>query len=289
MYLSVILIWNRISETESRQRNLLLLLRAAGLIVLISLIILYRGRGEPAIIEIRPSWWGILGLIGWAYLVASSAYLSFRLSKTAVLGMCVLLYLVYLADKAGAFSTLNAVIPWLNIGSMLGSQAAITLSGVLLGMILLPGSPVQKGATTIRWAMVYGTGLLLAGFLTHTLSDIHDGFIINKILATPPWGLISSACTVYIWIVIYYLVDWKGISRWTVIIKPAGENALFAYILAPVFYSLFKLFADITGAVNVHDWLGTTFGLGFWRALLFAFFITWLAGGLRKMGIILKL
>jgi hypothetical protein len=36
-------------------------------------------------------------------------------------------------------------------------------------------------------------------------------------------------------------------------------------------------------------WLVGGFAIGFWRSMLFAFTMTWLAGGLRRMGLWLKL
>ena len=72
------------------------------------------------------------------------------------------------------------------------------------------------------------------------------------------------------------------------IVEPAGQNSLFAYILAPILYSAFVLLEPLFG-VNVHSALGQSFAVGFWRALIFAFAMTWLAGALRYVGIRLKL
>jgi hypothetical protein len=153
----------------------------------------------------------------------------------------------------------------------------------------MPDSDVKLSTERIRWAFLYGLGLFIAGYLIHTLNDIHQMFIINKILATPAWCLISSAFTVWIWVIIYYLIDVRGWIKWTIIIKPAGANALFAYILAPVLYYIFALLAYLFNGFNFYHWLGHNFAIGFWRALIFAFLVTWLAGGLRRLGLVLKL
>ena len=46
-------------------------------------------------------WYGILGLIGWAYLVTSIVFLVFRGHRTAILGCMVLLMCLFAADRKG--------------------------------------------------------------------------------------------------------------------------------------------------------------------------------------------
>jgi predicted acyltransferase len=114
-------------------------------------------------------------------------------------------------------------------------------------------------------------------------------FIINKIFATPPWCLWCSAITTWLWVAIYWLMDVRGWQRWAVWLEPAGQNPLFAYVLAPVLYALFALSAMLLGKGNFYEALGGSFAIGFWRSIIFAFAVTWLAGGLRRAGVQLKL
>ena len=69
----------------------------------------------------------------------------------------------------------------------------------------------------------------------------------------------------------------------------AGQNPLFAYVLAPLLYALFALSAMVLGRGNFYEALGGSFAIGFWRSIIFAFAVTWLAGGLRRAGVQLKL
>ncbi len=78
-------------------------------------------------------------------------------------------------------------------------------------------------------------------------------------------------------------------KRWAVAVEPAGQNSLFAFILAPILYSAFVLLAVALGGFDFFAWLGESFAIGFWRSLVFAFAMTWLAGGLRYVGVRLKL
>src|SRR5687768_10951969 len=63
--ISFILIWNL--YPKSANRYFVLAAKAAGIITLLVLAILYRG-GDDGLNRFAPQWWGILGLIGWAYL-----------------------------------------------------------------------------------------------------------------------------------------------------------------------------------------------------------------------------
>ena len=288
MYAGVILVWNRPPSDRAPGRKVQLALRWAGGLLLIVLAILFRGPGEPSLIELTPQWWGILGLIGWSYLVACMAYIALRRSHVGMLGVMGLLYCLYFADKAGLFEGLAWLTQWVNIGGTLGSHPAITVSGVVLGMILTKSSPIETDGARIKWGLLYGAGLALAGHLLHAMADIDHAFIINKISATPPWCLWTSAITAWIWVALYWVIDVRRWNRWTIVVEPAGQNSLFAYILAPILYAAFALIDSMTGA-NPYAMLGQSFAVGFWRALIFAFAMTWLAGALRHVGIRLNL
>jgi len=56
--------------------------------------------------SLRTEWWGILGLIGWAYLVGAVVYLIFRSQRTALLGCMVLLFCLFAADRKHVFDNL---------------------------------------------------------------------------------------------------------------------------------------------------------------------------------------
>lgn len=289
MYLSVILVWNTPPREPGRKRTLYLSLRGVGIAGLAALAIAYRGPAEQsALLEMRPQWWGILGLIGWAYLVSCIAYTFLRHNVAGMLGVAALLYCMFAADRAGFFSGVW-LDQWVDFGSMLGSQAALTASGVVLGMMLTPDSPLKTHGARMRWALLYGVGMAIAARFLYALHDIHPMFILNKNAATVPWCLYSAAITVWVWVGIYGLMDVLGWKRWAVIVRPAGENPLFAYVLQPMIYAGFGLLAMLWSVLDFHSRLGTEFVLGFWRSVMFALIVTWLAGFLKYAGIRLKL
>ncbi len=286
MYVGVFLVWGAAPKAWPPRR--VTALRAAGMALLVALAFLYRGDGAPGLMELRTKWWGILGLIGWAYLVASAVYIGFRKDLAAVIGTIPLLYCVYVAHAAGFFSGWW-VSRFVEIGPMLGSHAAVVVSGVALGMALGSGSRVQGHFGRLRWAILYAVALAASAHLLHAAHDVHRMFIANKILATPPWCLWSSAITVAVWIALYGLIDVKQQGRWAAFLEPAGQNPLTAYVLAPIFDSLFTLSAEAAHVPNLYAELGTRFSTGLVRSALFALFVVWLTGRLRRSGVQLSL
>jgi len=257
--------------------------RIAGLALLVGLAFAFRGPGEPRLIELQSSWWGILGLIGWAYLVTSIIYLASRGNRLVLAGAIPLLYCVYFADRAGFFASLPAVDRWVDIGSMLGSHAAITCSGALLGLSLLP--PARSHRSRMLSALLLGGAFAAAGLLLHSLHSLHPMFIYNKNAATPPWCLLSSAWTAWLWAVIYWLVEAKDLRQGTGWVRCAGQNALFAFILGPIAYTLVSL----PGVVRPFAWLGARFSTGLLRSVAFAVAATWLTGFLQRRRLALRL
>jgi heparan-alpha-glucosaminide N-acetyltransferase len=289
MYAGIIFVWNTPPKVQESKQNIILKLRFAGVLLLLVLALLYQGDGMSGIFQMRPHWWGILGLIGWAYFVSCLIYIPLRRQIAGLVGAMAILYCIYLADEGGFLVSLAWIEPFIKVSYMLGSHSAIVLSGAILGMILTPESTVKGHKERMRWALIYGLGLASAGLLLHSLHDIHEMFIINKILGTPPWCLLSSAIFAWIWALLYWLIDVRGWKQWAVPLKSAGANALLAFILAPVFYTLFALLDTVFGGMNFYADLGNNFATGLLRAIAFAMVLTWLTGFLRRAGVWLRL
>jgi hypothetical protein len=271
MYGGVCLVW---TAPPSAGRRGVWIRRAAGAILLMALALVYRG--EPGSIGFRPQWWGILGLIGWAYLVTGFLFIFLRRNALGFAAAVALLYCVYAADAAGFFGFLGVFNQWISVGSMLGSHAAITVSGALLGLMLLPSTRTQ--VSRIRSALLLAGVLAAAAVLLHSLNGIHRIFIYNKNAATPPWCLLSSAWTALAFACLYWLLDARGFSGGKIrsfaparLLASAGQNALFAFILGPIAYTLFSFLPGLFGGADPYwGWLGGSFAVGFIRSLGFA-------------------
>jgi len=228
----------------------------------------------------RTSWWGILGLIGWAYLVAAILYLALRNHREWMIAAVALLTAMYLADKQGAFRGI-----WLDryvdFGAHLGSHAAIAMSGALLGAtLLIPAAATPRVARLqpIRYALILGATLALGAWLLYPLHGI------NKNAATPSWCLICAAITAWLWAILSIVIDRLGVVRPFAFVIRGGQNVLLAYLLMP----LFLHFVWMTG-LSFYGKLGSPPLLGVTRALLAAAIVLWLAGFLKDRGVRLRL
>ena len=242
MYLGVILTF--CSFPHGKAKGVLLIVRIVGFLGLVGLALAFRGQEGRRLVTFWPfsihtGWFGILGLIGGAYLVAAVVFLLFRANRTALLGCAVLLMCLYPAARSGVFGEC-----WfakhISIGTMLGSQAAIAVFGMLLATVLI--SPDTAGV----WLRTRFTLLLIAGLAVGALL-LNKPWGVNKIKATPSWCLWSSAITAGLWLLFYFLCDVLPL-RW--VTKPfsvAGQNVLLAYLL-------YNLLNPTLGLVGAGEW-----------------------------------
>jgi heparan-alpha-glucosaminide N-acetyltransferase len=94
---------------------------------------------------------------------------------------------------------------------------------------------------------------------------------------------------VWVWALIYWLMDVRRWSRWATPLEAAGQNALFAYVLAPLIVFLLELIFAVLASPNYYGELGSTFVVGLVRSAVFAVGVTWLAGRLARTGVQLRL
>ena len=201
---------------------------------MLALAFMFRGAKGQHIISLSPlaihtSWYGILGLIGWAYLAGAVVYLAFRANAVALLGCMVLLLALYPADRTGAFDGFW-LSRYLGIGEMLGAHPAITVGGLLLASILPPW-----GKPNLSARLRFGTWFILgcaAGALL--LNGLYG---INKNEATPSWCLWACAVTASVWLVFHVLCDLGPIHPAAKVLALAGRNVLLAYLLSEMWPS----------------------------------------------------
>lgn len=286
MTAGVLLVWGAPESGWGRLRRPWL--RAAGLALLLFAVLAYRAPGASGWIQVRPHWWGILGLIGWAYLGAASLYLVARDRPAILTGLVALFCCVGLADEAGGIGW--PAVPGPIVGPVVGTHGAIVLAGALLGVLLKRHRDEGgSGWRLASGALACAAGLGAAGLLLHTLHDVHLAFRISKIHATVPWGLVSAALTCAAWVAVFVLVDLVGWRRWPRAITLAGENPLLAYLMAPFLLSLFALSAPLAGGANPYEALGEPTVVGLVRSALFAWLVVRLSGWLRGKGVRVQL
>jgi heparan-alpha-glucosaminide N-acetyltransferase len=229
MYIGIFLIWNQYSENE---KNFFTVsgLKLTGIALLVFLIYKFRSGEFENNGSLITSWWGILGLIGWGYLVSALVYFAVRnnILSTAIaflffLGLNIL-------SKLDMLTFLNPVKPILGV-IIEGNVPLIVLAGLLTTLILRKYSKVSS-AKTIVIIVTIGAISIIAGFF------LRKWFIISKIQATPSWGLICNGISMILFAALYWIMDIKKKSGWASFIKPAGENSLTTYLAPDILYYL---------------------------------------------------
>ncbi len=285
MTLGVLLVWGVPDEGWGRFRRPWL--RAAGVVLLVFVALAYRAPEATGLVQLRPYWWGILGLIGWAYLGAAALYLVVGDRPAALTGLVALYGCVALADAAGGFGW--PAVPGPIVGPIVGTHGMTVLAGALLGVLLR--RHLSGGGSHWRFAaqaLGYAAALAVAGLLLHTLNAVDPAFQVSKIRATVPWGLLSAALTCAAWVTVFVVADALGQRRWPRSFAIAGENPLVAYLMAPFLLSLFALAAPLLGG-NPYAALGATTGIGLVRSAVFAWAVVRLSGWMRSKGVRIQL
>jgi heparan-alpha-glucosaminide N-acetyltransferase len=288
-YSGVILFWVRWPARGPQEARLQRVLQVAGVMVMAAAALLYRAEAGSGLFQMRPHWWGILGLIGWAYLVATLTYLLVRGNPGLLLAASAALFAFYIALEAGWVEWLHRTPPFGSAGPTLGSHGALVLLGAFMGRMFLPEAPRRTLAARALWRALVAAGFAVAGWLLYLPHERVPCLIINKILGTPPWCLLSAAITAACLVIVSLLVDRGPSPAWARLPELAGKNALLAYILAPIVYALFGGFAELTGTDNLLPVLATPFALGLARSIAMALLVTGVAAWLARRRITLKI
>lgn len=228
MYISVFLVWN--DYPSGKYKLLFPALRAAGIATLIFLAIIFRSGSTEEPGWMITGWWGILGLIGWGYLVSSLIWLALRDSVAGTSVAVIFFLAVNILDQKGVLGFLDPLRPVLGI-IFQGNVPLIVLTGMLAG-VLLRKLKESGNDRIILLFITLGFVSLAAGFI------FRKWFIISKILATPSWGMICSGISFLVFAAIFWLADVKGLTRWAGFVRPAGKHSLTTYLAPDILYHL---------------------------------------------------
>ncbi|HMC15306.1 MAG TPA: DUF5009 domain-containing protein [Albitalea sp.] len=269
-YLAVFLAWGvlRFARHDATRW-----MRLAGAALLIALAFVYRG-GDDGKHGMTPQWWGILGLIGWAYLASSELYLLSRGKWVALL--------VFLAACVGYYAiarqaALPPSIKWLFSQDAHAAHSSIVLSGVVCTLIFFDAQHSDSDRRRYAEAVVFAGALVLAACL------LRPFFGISKIYATPSWCLYCAAICVALFAALYELIDVRGHKRWTRWVEPAASSPLVTYLIPFVVVALFALTGVSVPAVLRDGWVGLVY------AGVYAAFVVWLVSLLNRRGVRLQI
>lgn len=230
-YLFLFMLWNNYPR-ESRYALVFKILRAIGFVGIITLLAIFRA-GTPEDPQwLVASWWGILGLIGWGYVVAALTSLATRGSLIGA----VVVWAVFLALNCISSAGINDWATSLRtiLGTVLqGNTPMIVLTGLVTGTYLMRTSHDNRRK---MWTMIVaGVVLIVAGFV------LRNWYIISKILATPSWGLICNGISLLVLALVFYRTDICGRTRFSSLLSTTGRNSMTTYLAPSVLYSFIGL------------------------------------------------
>jgi heparan-alpha-glucosaminide N-acetyltransferase len=276
MYVAVFLVWNNYHDNDKKFFTVMGF-KLAGIGILILLVFKFRSGMPENEGSLITGWWGILGLIGWGYLVSAFTYLLCRESilKTAAITLFFLILNILSGLKLLEF--LNPVKPILGI-IIEGNVPFIVLTGVTAG-IILRNSATSGHKTVIQNLMVTGILYLFAGFI------LRRWFILSKIQATPSWGLVCSGISFTVFTLIYIITDIFKKTSWASFFRPAGENSLTTYLAPDILYYLIWM----TGIPVLVYKQSTSPLIVVGGSVFWAILMVWLTALLKRLGVSLKL
>ncbi len=230
MYLAVFLFWNDYRNKETRFFTVTGL-KILALAIFVFLIFKFRSGRPENNGSLITGWWGILGLIGWGYLVSAFTYMLCRdsIPRTVVASLFFLFLNILSGLKMLDF--LNPVKPFLGV-IIEGNVPFIVLTGLTGGLVLQRFSRNDYKKVILIF-IASGIFCLAAAFL------LRNWFIFSKIKATPSWGMLCNGISFLAFTLIYWISDVKKKQSWALFVKPAGENSLTTYLAPDILYYIF--------------------------------------------------
>ena len=219
-YAMPIPIWNK--YPKDFPIRLKYLFQYGGMLVLVMLYFLYV-QEETGEIGMTPKWWGILGLIGWAYLITVVYY---WIVCGRLWAMIVFLIVCVAVNSVNLIEGL-ALPEWFRFIAGHLTHASLVTAGIIISLLFFD----KKIAPKVNWPVI---GFIVLFFITGYL--LRPYFGISKIKGTPSWTMFSAAICTVLFYFLYGLMEIKKKTKWSNFFMPAAANPLLIYILPGVIY-----------------------------------------------------
>lgn len=249
-------------------------IQITGFVIFIVLAIIYKG-GESGELWMTPQWWGILGLIGWAYLFNALVYLAARGNILVMIISWLVLNVLTVIDHSGMAFQYGGFLRYFST-IISGTVPAFTAAGIVATLLFTKLSEKNKNQAYIVLT-VLGMVCIVYGLATRPYWGI------SKIMGTPSWLGICSGIGFILFVIVYLMVDVKKWTGWTKIISPAGTATFTCYMLPYFIYS----FREFLG-IRLPDGLNAGI-VGLIGSFAYALLVVALTGWLEKRRFKLKL
>ena len=244
--LAFFLVWNNYGKDFKWRRWL----QAAGTAILVFLALTVRtAKGG----FFNCQWWGILGLIGWAYCFNAVTYLLVRRRPMRVavvwLSLCLVnLLVIKMHDGTQILagrSLLTDMAGVLKIGN--GAFTLMATGGMLFS--LLEDRVTSCGKSRALYAVS------AAALLAFAATVLRTWWPVSKLLSTLPWCLYVTAISIALYVLLRSLES-RGRTGWFRPLKASGTATLTVYMMPYILYAL----RGILG-ISTPEWVSGPVGL----------------------------
>lgn len=274
MVAAFFLVWNAYGQGALKMKKWLQVL---GTAILAFLAFTYR---NPEGGYFSAKWWGILGLIGWAYCFTAVTYLLLRKKPGRIavvwLVLCVVnMLLTRTRDGVSLIlgpSLVSDIANALKIGS--APNVIMAVGGMLLSLS-------ESRFSSYKPSFRIGGAIALSAILALLAAVAHHWWIISKLVGTLPWCLYVCSISVALYTLLRVLESY-GKTAWFRPFKVSGTATLSVYMMPYVFYSILSLCG-----IHTFHCLGGLLGL--LKCVLFSLLCVGATSLLVRAGVKLKI
>lgn len=271
MATAIVLIWNIYPNHKAFKKIPQWIFQVLGVLIFIFLSIIYEGGTVDNPGWLKPHWWGILGIIGWAYLLCATIYLFIG---NRILGIALILVLFHLLNVMEFTPIFGVQLPFRLMVS--ASNHVSVASGIVATLLYIEYGKRNQAGRFLGFLFLLAIIFIAYGFITR------PEWGISKIRATPSWTSICAGISLIVFGLLFVLSDLFKKTSWASIIAPAGRSTLTCYLVPYFYYAIMVMIG-----VYLPDVLKTGY-IGIVKSLLFAYLIIYITGLLEKVNIRLK-
>ena len=276
LFIAVFLVWNRYPEKENNFFTVTGF-RFLGLAILVFLVFKFKSGSFENNGSLVAGWWDLPGLLGWGYLVSAFTFLALRNSFQGTILIWLLFLALNILWKLNMMDAIDPVRKYLGPITD-GNVPFIVLSGHLTGLILKRFSAKESGK--IIWIIIpAGIIMFITGFI------LKINYFTKGQYGNPALTMLWIGIYMIIFIMIFWIADFKNKERWFLLFKPAGENPLTTYFASFVFYNLILL---CRLPLFFYKQSGNQF-VAFAGSAIWALLMTWIISFIIRLNIRLKI
>jgi len=272
MALAFVMIWNIYPDNKAFKKIPQWVMEVLGVIVLIILAATFKGGSAEEPHWMTPHWWGILGIIGWAYFLCATIYLFIG---EKILYIILVLIVFHILNVMEFTSILGVRFP-IRIMVSASNHVSVT-SGILATLLYIHYGKRHQPGRFLGYLLLFAVISVVYGFLTR------PEWGISKIRATPSWTAICAGISFFAFGTLYIISDLLKKTSWASIVGPAGRSTLTCYLVPYFYYAIMAMVG-----IYLPDALKTGY-IGIVKTLLFAYLIIYITGLMEKVNIRLKI